>query len=664
MRMRKYFCWIGLCLLGLTASNALAQRSETLLPKTTRGYVSILDVDALREKWEKTQLGALARDPAMQPFVEDLKRQIKDRLSQTGVRLGISWSDLEDVYGGEVCVAVIQPDADPEQHALVMIVDITDHRRQAEELLEKIWQNQRAKGATKRTESMAGVDVTVLSVVDPKVEGERRDVFYAIHADRLAVADHAAEMGALLKRLGGDKSATLEAVPAFAEIMQQGLQAERDGEIRWFVEPFGYAETLRAVSPPSERKQDLIKVLSNQGFREAIGGVGGHVFLAEGKHDILHRTLVYAPPVERKEDDQATTRYRLAARMLDFPNTADLEPHSFIPPTTATFVSLSWEMTKAFEYSRSLVNELIGAKEDQDLFEEVIRSLATDPDGPRVDIEKEIVAHLATRGTVISEPRLPVTTKSEQIIAMVELKNEEPVRKAINRLMESDADAKKHIIGDIIVWEIVPEEPPVEIPELEILNDPFDPDLGVDAKDAEEEAEKKLAVPKNSAITVANGHLIVSNHIEYLKKFLTQPADVKGLGTSTDYAAVLAALKGLGADADAARLFTRTDLAYRTTYELIREGKMPEAETMLGKLLNRILTPEDSDEPREQQIDGSKLPPFEAVAKYLGPAGTYVRTVENGWFASGCLLRRGDVVSQASSSSVEQSADANESTRR
>ncbi len=662
MRTRTFYCMLAL-LLGLIAPKARAQRSEMLLPATTRGFVSVLDVDRLREKWNETQLGEMVRDPAMKPFVEDLRRQIEQKLSQTGRRLRIQWSDLDGVYAGEIAVAVIQPDGDVQQHALVMLVDVTGHLDEAKALLEQVWKREQAKGATRSDRTIEGVSVMVLSVVDPGPRPSQHDVFYAVHADRLVAVDHDAEMAAILKRLDGGRSETLATVPAFQQTMKKGQWEDREGEIRWFLEPFGYAETMRAIHPVSERKQDLVKVLSNQGFREAIQGIGGHIFLANGERDLVHRTLIYAPPVPRKADDAEQTRYRLAARMLDFPNTDNLMPHPFIPSTTATYLSLSWKMTEAFEYSKTLVNELIGSAEDQDLFEEVIGGMATDPDGPRVDIRKEIVQHLATRATLIGEPKLPITTKSEQILAMVELKNVEPVRKAINRLMESDADARKHVIGDVIVWEIVPEQPPVEVPDLEVF-DPYDTDVEEEEEEEEKKKEKKLTVPKNSAITVAKGHLIVSNHIDYLKKFLQQSDDATGLGNAADFQAVQQALEGLGAGTDSFRMFTRTDLAYRTTYELLKAGKMPEAETILAKVLNRLMADEDSDEPRKQQIDGSKLPPFSAVAKYLGPAGTYVRSTEDGWFASGCLLRRGEIVSQADQSADPRRSAAEEATRR
>jgi hypothetical protein len=109
---------------------------------------------------------------------------------------------------------------------------------------------------------------------------------------------------------------------------------------------------------------------------------------------------------------------------------------------------------------------------------------------------------------------------------------------------------------------------------------------------------------------------------------------------TADYQIVGDALGKIGSNEDSVHVFTRTDEAYRPTYELIRQGKMPESKTLLGKLLNRLLGPEEEGILREQQIDGSKMPEFDAVRRYLGPAGLFVRSDEDGWFTAGCMLSK------------------------
>ena len=61
--------------------------SDTLLPKTTKGYVSVAQPKQFDERWDKTQIGQMFNDDIMQPFVEDFRKQ-----TQRGVRRGRSGS--------------------------------------------------------------------------------------------------------------------------------------------------------------------------------------------------------------------------------------------------------------------------------------------------------------------------------------------------------------------------------------------------------------------------------------------------------------------------------------------------------------------------------------------------------------------------------------------
>ena len=70
---------------------------------------------------------------------------------------------------------------------------------------------------------------------------------------------------------------------------------------------------------------------------------------------------------------------------------------------------------------------------------------------------------------------------------------------------------------------------------------------------------------------------------------------------------------------------------------------MGASQTVLARILNQAFTPPNAnkDTPRDQKIDGSKLPEdFEAVAKYLGPSGWVMESVEEGWLATGCVLKK------------------------
>ena len=94
---------------------------------------------------------------------------------------------------------------------------------------------------------------------------------------------------------------------------------------------------------------------------------------------------------------------------------------------------------------------------------------------------------------------------------------------------------------------------------------------------------------------------------------------------------------------DSVRYFSRTDEDLRPTYELIRQGKMPESQTLFGRFLSNLLGTGKDGKLRKQQIDGSLMPDFQMARRYLGPMGVYVQTEEDGWFLVGAMLPKDTV---------------------
>jgi hypothetical protein len=338
--------------------------------------------------------------------------------------------------------------------------------------------------------------------------------------------------------------------------------------------------------------------------------------------------MVYAPAVERAANDPSTDKYDLAMRMLSFPNSPGHSPPSWIPRDLASFASLHADIRNGFENSKTLVNELA----DDEIFEDVLDSLKNDPSGPQVDIRKEVVSNLGEHLMLMSDYQLPIAPDSERLLVAIELTDVEPVKRAIDKTMENDPNAKRRVIGEHLVWEIVDEE--TELPEFEF-------EFGFDAIEVPEDKGKnkkeKRALP-NAAVTVAHGHLLVGTHVDFIIKVLEEAEQRQTLAGCVDYKIVQQALEKLGAESDAARTFSRTDEEFRGTYELLKQGKMPESKTMLGRILNVIFDDGDDDTVRQQQLDGSKLPDYQIVRRYLGPAGIYATSLDDGWMVTGCFL--------------------------
>lgn len=615
---------------AVKVAGAAVPAGETLYPGSTKGFLSVANVELLDESWRRTQLGQLMQDPVMQPFEEDFKAQLKKKWGPTQQRLGLSLDDLEGVPTGQVTVAAIEPPKG--EHAVAITMDVTGHEQQGAALLEKVAKSMQAQQARRSQHEAHGIKITLFDV--PKREDKpARQVAYFLHGGVLAGADNLQVLEGMANRFGHESKDSLASAEAFAAIVQRCRNEAGDmaPQITWFIEPFGYADVMRAANPERHRRKgpDLLKLLRHQGFT-AIQGVGGFVNLAVDKYEWLHRTAVYAPPVPGAAKGE---KYELAARMLDFPNGGSFEPLPWLPRDVAMFASFNLEVKKAFEASKTLINEYVG----DEVFEDVLDGLKNDPDGPHIDVRKDLVALLDNRVSVISDYKLPITTKSERIMVAIATTDEPKLAATIAKAMKADPQTRRREVGGHVIWEVIEEE--AQAPMVTIENQPaFGP--VIKGEDAKEEEEKEAKLMPNSAVTVANGHLLWATNVDFLVKVLSS-TDAEKLKSSADFDIVDADLAHYKAPESSALAFSRTDEEYRAVYELVRQGRMPEAETVFARLLNNVLSGGSKQgTPRKQKIDGSHLPDFETVRRYFGPAGLTVHTEEKGWFITGFTLNK------------------------
>lgn len=628
---------LSLLAIALAIPALAVEPSENLLPTATKGFVSTPNLADAEAKLADTELGKMFSDPLMQPFVEDLEKQIRSRMDKAGVRLGVTFEDLKGVDGGEVALAVVQPNPkDKHSHATVLIIDVTGKETAAKVMLEKIAANQTAKKGVKTHAKAGAIELTIFTLPVKTGEETADQVIYFLHKDQIVLTDSTAVAEGIAGRFGQAAADSLAKLPAFEHSMAKNVAAAGDAKpnIRWFVEPFGYVEVSRAINGGRRKRgRDPLKILANQGFN-AVQGLGGNLFFSTGTEEILHRTFVYAPPVVRKEGDKNKDKWNLAMRMLEFKNSEETAPPGWVPADAATYITFHMDLKKAFKYSETLVDEYAG---DKGVFQAMWDNMAHDPSGPMIDIQKELVDHLGERVTLVSDVKLPVDLKSERLIVAIELlgpKSAAVVTKTLDKAFAKDLTAKKREFKGHVIWEVMNEA--AEEPDLLQVEGGAG---GDEKKEEEEEAEEKSILP-NMAFTVVNGHLFVGTHVEFMEEVIGKSGITPPMIKSNEYLRISDALARLGATKDSFRLFTRTDESYRGTYELLKQGKLPQADTLFAKLLNGMLGSGEKGEVRKQEIDGSKLPEFKQVQKYLGPAGSYVHSEEDGWFIVGALLKK------------------------
>jgi len=600
--------------------------SENLFPDTTRGFISAPVAKKLTDQFNKTQLGQLVKDPVMKPFTEDLRRQFDERWSNVRERLGLSLSDFRGVPSGEAAVGLIQLGG--EQVALALVCDVTGHKEQATALIAKVSANLAKQGAKKRTVQVAGTSVLDFELPRPMGKDVDRPLQHSmwLHKDNVLVAaDHMGTVEGILARLGGKKGNALADVASFQAVMKR---CQKDAgkvvpQARWFIQPLGYLEVMRIVRGERVHRKgkSWVDVFKSQGFT-ALQGIGGFIDFGVDKYELVHRTAIWAPPPRT-----------LSMKLFTFPNNKEFTPQPWVPSNVAGYASLYCDVLNAFDNLGPLFDDLVG-QGDTGVWQEVLDGLKKDPNGPRIDLRNELVAHLGQRVTIVTDYQVPITTTSERLLIAVEVKDEKAVAQALQKMFKNDKEMRQREFQKRIIWEGVPEEK-TDVPAVTLELPGLEP--GQPGKAPVPQGRQNALLP-NAAVTVANGHLLIASHYDFLIKVLTKVDPRESLANSIEYRLVQKALDKFEVSAKAVRTFGRTDEQARPTYELIRQGKMPESETMLGRVLNTVFGAGKKGVIRKQEIDGRTMPDYEFVRRYLGPAGMQVVTEPDGWFFKGFML--------------------------
>jgi hypothetical protein len=304
-----------------------------------------------------------------------------------------------------------------------------------------------------------------------------------------------------------------------------------------------------------------------------------------------------------------------------------------VPKDVATYTVVYADILHGFDHFGPFFDDMFGEGE-KGVWEEVLDGLKNDPNGPQIDLRNDLIVHLTGRAMMISDYELPITPTSERLLYALETKNEKAVSEAMRRIMEKDRTMRRREYAGHVIWEAIPPEAAPRKPDVVVKGLP--PIGGPKPKPQEPPAR----VLPRAAVTVAYGHLLVASHFDFLKKVLDHAQKPEPLADRLDFQLVQRTIERFGVPDNCARFFSRTDEEYRATYELIQQGKMPQSETLFGRLLNEFLGTGKKGEVRKQQIDGSKLPDYQVVARALGPAGLFATSEEEGWVLVGFTLKK------------------------
>ncbi|MDR1962466.1 MAG: DUF3352 domain-containing protein [Planctomycetaceae bacterium] len=649
------FC---LLLIAVVSSASARTPAEKIFPDSTKGFLTIRNLKELGEQWSKTQIGTLMNDPIMEAFKKDLREQLNHRMEEN---FGLTLDGIEQLPSGEVAAGMI---AIPNQiPGYVFTMDITDRRKETEDYLKRLTEKLIGVGVKRTTEQYKEQEIVVFAFPDrsqltkpdaskpkitkPTAEPIDRSAFYLIKDNHLIVSDQQHLVKLIADRLGDSTGKSLADVEDYQVVLKRCLDdTPKDAEplIRWYLEPLNYGESVRVLmkGPAAEKRKNkpsVFTVLKQQGF-DAIRGIGGVVSLKAEDKETICRVFVYAKKP-----------YQLAMRMLAFPDAVNFTPPTWMPSDLARCTILFVDPLAIFDNFGTLFDSLV-MQGETGAWNDIIKGIEVDPYGPQINIREELLVNLGSRVLGMSKYSLPITPTSESVVVAVELKEgkDQNMMKALKKLFENDHEMQPIKYRSYILWQRVPAEEVIQpfsgpsgVPSLVNTASTTGTTKTVSVTTNNQETDPPPVFP-DGAVTIAKGCLFVSTDGEYLKTILDRldSEQESAIKEEPEYKAVdkVFASMGITDKPHFLQFFSRTDKTLQPIYELVRQGKMPQSQAILGKIINALFVPEEEEGVRPQGIDGKNLPEFDKVRQYFGTSGFYGVSEENGYFFKGFLLEK------------------------
>ncbi len=603
-----------------------------LLPATTGGYLRAIDMPSLCKAWDQTTLSNLGTDPAMKPFWDAQEATAERQLEAGGLKVGLTLNDLYDVSSGEIVIGWLSYPDPKRPYTVCLVTDIRGRRARADEALATLDQNMKARQATRK--DLTHRDQTIRLYTLPKAPGQFKIEQIAITLDdeRLMASDRDSTIQNLLDALAEPPTpAPLADAADHLEIWKQVGESE-PAEVQWFVRPLSFARIMREIAGTDRgQRVDIVKLLERQGFA-AVKSTGGRVQVAHQGFDLLHHGYIYAP-----QDPDSKTRFQLAARMLDFPNTQATPLPNWIDTETSTCARLSWNMKDAFWAAETLVDDAFGSE----IFRPTLEGIKEDVEGPQIDIPNNVIAHFDNELFHLTDS---VNADSDRTLVAVRLKNTATVAKAINKAMESEPDASRiEESPQHPIWKVVPNA------DTDFDDESFGEFGFGDDFTQEEEEDQPKPLLEQWAITVIEdpsletpdgGYLIFSSHAAQLVETVNrirqqQPGQFE---QQPDVQQVLQQILQLGGQQRSMANIDRTKRSWRIKYQLLREGTLRDSDSILGNLIRRA-NERRKDSQEEPELNASKLPPFAQIEQFLNPGGGFMQTEADGWRLRNFLLK-------------------------
>jgi hypothetical protein len=562
------FAAAAACLPRAASAQSTKVAIDRRLPPDVYAYVTVPSVPELKKRFKASSYGALLRDKAFEPFLKDVEVAIKQGSAEIEKQLGLKLDDLLEIPSGEVAIAVAK--SGRVVPAIAVFVNFGKHEATVDKLLE-LGSKEATKHGLKRTE-VPVKDTKIVVYAKPGEDADAKkklDFAYFIKDSYFVFATNVDFLKGVVARWDGKHESTFAGNEVYKYIKER-TRTGREPVITWYIDPLALAKAALIDNPdgpaPAKLAFGFLPALGINKFR-ALGGSGDMVV---GEYETISKTVLYV-------DLPATG----ALNLFNFP-AVSLTPPKWVPEKAAAYTAMNWDLAKAYGAVAKLYG--IFSFGGPDALGKKIDDWATDPNGPKIHLKKDVLDNLTGQVHVMYEFADPNDATSMRLLVAAGVKNEKKTNALLEKISKLPSfPGKSRKVGGLTVYEL---------------------DFGIPA----------LPGGGSLVVGVVKNQLMFCTNLKLLEQAAKADDKSKSLADSPAFKRIAAKFP----KKTSVIAFDRGSTQLKTIYEQVRSGA-------LGKAAS---------------IDFTKLPPFSAVEKYLHASGSYAVPDKRGVYMESFSLRK------------------------
>jgi hypothetical protein len=489
---------------------------EKLLPKETLAFFTISDVPEFKEKWEKTSMGQMLRDPQMQPFLELLGKKIDEKSSKVEEELGVTLKDLLDLPQGELTLAVMEQP--PRKLSVVLMMEYGESQSTIDKLLKKMDEALDKAAAEHTTEEVSDVTLHIYALKQDDENNPFKTLTYFTDESYLVISSEVAAIKEVLERWEGDSDDTLAANDQFKYIQAQCKVESGDPLVKWYISPIGLIQSgiamAQATIPQAGMAAGFLPVLGVDGWK----GWGGSIDFDEGDFEGVANAFLYVDGAKG------------LMGVFNFP-AVSLAPPKWVPANVGSYVVANWNVLGAYTAIETLIDSFQGRGSTARILES-----AADQ-APNVHWKKDLIDHLDGKIHFLqAEPKEAEADEppTPMMLIALGLKDAAKMKKTLAAIAKSGEN-------------------------------------GLETRDFNGETIYEIAQPgadQSVSITVTEGQLVVTNDTPLLEGMMRGATGRESLVDSPDYKKIA---KFIPAKTSMLS-FQRSDVQFKTLYNLLKNA--------------------------------------------------------------------------------------------